>query len=241
MGALRTFDEQNEFIGMKPTDLQQKLEGLQVDLDKIDEATSSEKGELLRDYDEDMLRVCKSKCERALKLHPTGAAGSTRRRRLPGSDEKLEELKWMLAEIREGLPLLDERMKTIRENARCQEDVAEAQEDYNATKKSLLEEAAQLEEQIRKFKSLKSDCDDNDNLEEAFVLAEDMSGANDDQRLGPLEKHESLRSLPGSDFFPRRLATVTPADAEIRMVSSHQGTDHATLITMSAMFLLFMF
>merc|ERR1712096_111207 len=40
---------------------------------------------------------------------------------------------------------------------------------------------------------------------------------------------------------PRRLAPVTPAYEGTRAIDTHQGTDHATLLTMSAMFLLVMF
>lgn len=57
-------------------------------------------------------------------------------------------------------------------------------------------------------------------------------------------EEDSWNSMDQTQDAPsdlRRLATVSSADQEIRAVGSHQGTDYGILITMSAMFLLFMF
>lgn len=92
-----------------------------------------------------------------------------------------------------------------------------------------------IEEFKREIKQLEGDdCD----MEEAFGMAENITGSlendsNPEDELGDWVNDTSVDSL-------RRLAAVSPADTEIRTVR-HQGTDHATLITMSAMFLLFMF
>merc|ERR1711964_644421 len=66
----------------------------------------------------------------------------------------------------------------------------------------------------------------------------DESSGGFESKSIPGELYDLLSKLTGG----RRLATVPYADAEIRAaVGSHQGTDHTTLISMSAVFLFFMF
>merc|ERR1711900_148818 len=62
-----------------------------------------------------------------------------------------------------------------------------------------------------------------------------------ERRLVPDPEAKPKTSLFTEDPSVRRLATVTPAYEETGAIDAHQRTNHATLLTMSAMFLLVIF